>query len=63
MGDYQVKYWDQSSIRQGVNKFTFLTLKRNSASSPFWFLAVYRKDKARNSSVNMRNSFYIEFGL
>ena len=40
--------------------------EKNSASSAFWFLALYSEDKARNLisrnlSVNIRNSFYVEF--
>ena len=46
--DYQVKYWDQSSIMQGVKKFKISTLRRESACSPFRLLAVYCKEEAQN---------------
>ena len=48
------------------NSLYFIKFKTSSASSAFWFLALYRKDKTRNSiprnlSVSIRNSFHVEF--
>ena len=52
--------------KERKNRLYSIKFKSSSASSAFWFLALYRKDKtrnliSRNLSVNIRESFYVEF--